>query len=388
MRKNLLLDFPVFSRQETKTPRINAKTFPTSAFRISAPLRARFSRFVFRCGFVICPMLRKQFFLSIFPATVGAWLSPALAQQVPPDTEKIVPDYLQPGDTIGICCPAGYLLAEDVENCVQWLKVWGWRVKLGRSVGDKWFRLAGTDESRLADLQTMLDDPELKAILFGKGGYGYMRIMDGINWEKFRQNPKWLIGFSDITALHLQLQAGGTSFPSIHSIMASSFKTFENHSMYSLKMALKGQPIDYQFKPGAKNRLGKATGILIGGNLSLLVALQGSKSEMDTRGKILFIEDVGEYMYTVDRMLLNLKRSGKLDGLAALLVGGFTNFKQEKEGDPDRTLEEVVWEKVKDYDYPVAFDFPSGHQPQNMALKMGMRYELNVVDGVCGLKEV
>ena len=215
-----------------------------------------------------------------------------------------------------------------------------------------------------------------------------MRIMDGINWEKFCQNPKWLIGFSDITALHLQLQAGSLSFPSIHSIMANSFKTFENDSMYSLKMALKGQPIDYQFKVNPQNRQGTASGILIGGNLSLLIALQGSKSEIDTRGKILFLEDVGEYMYTVDRMLLNLKRSGKLDELAALLVGGFTNFKQEKEGDPDRTLEEVIWEKVKEYDYPVAFDFPSGHQPQNMALKMGMSYELRVEDGICGLKEV
>jgi muramoyltetrapeptide carboxypeptidase len=332
-------------------------------------------------------MKRKQFLTSILPATIGASLLPNSLLATPPATEKIVPAYLQPGDTVGICCPAGYLPAEDVENCVQWLKVWGWRVKLGKSVGDKWFRLAGSDECRLADFQSMLDDPELKAILFGKGGYGYMRIMDGINWEKFQQNPKWLAGFSDITAMHLQLQAG-PAIPSIHSIMSNSFKIFENESMYSLKMALKGQPIDYQFKANPNNRTGTATGILIGGNLSLLVALQGSSSEMDTKGKILFIEDVGEYHYTVDRMLLNLKRSGKLDHLAALLVGGFTNYKDEKEGDPDRTLEEIVCEKVKEYDYPVAFDFPAGHQPQNMALKMGVRYELRVETSICSLKEI
>lgn len=229
----------------------------------------------------------------------------------------------------------------------------------------------------------MLDDDSINAILFGRGGYGAMRMMDKLNYEKFMRKPKWLVGYSDITALHCQVQSL-CGIPTIHADMGNGFGDEEDASSMSLQKMLMGVKQPYQAEPFVLNRNGEASGKLVGGNLSLVTAMHGSKSELDTAGKLLFIEDVGEYKYTVDRMMLTLKRSGKLDKLAGLIVGGFTAIKKEEEEiEPEKdkfllTVEELILEKVKEYNYPVCFHFPAGHQKVNLALKLGMNYRLQV----------
>jgi muramoyltetrapeptide carboxypeptidase len=232
----------------------------------------------------------------------------------------------------------------------------------------------------------MLDDPMVKLILIGRGGYGSMRMMDYVNWESFKKNPKWLAGYSDITAFHCHINRN-FGIPTIHGRMAGGFNSKEDESDISLKEILEGKPMKYSWKPSVSNREGNAEGILVGGNLSMIYAMQASKSELDTNGKILFIEDVSEYRYTIDRMLVNLKRSGKLSNLSGLVVGGITDVKEEKDGFFTMSMEDIIFENVKEYGYPVCFGFPAGHQKPNLALKLGMRHLLWVNKEVCLLGE-
>ncbi len=298
-----------------------------------------------------------------------------------------VPVYLEKGDTIGLVCPAGFMETEKTGTCISVLQQWGYRVKLGETVGRQHHYFAGTDGERRKDFQQMLDDDEVKAILCARGGYGVSRIIDDINWKPFKKQPKWIIGFSDVTVFHSYLFTK-LKTASMHAPMANAFNDdgWRNPYVQSLKKALSGKPVNYQVNSNPLNLNGTATGQLIGGNLSLLAHQIGTKSDIDTKNKILFIEDVGEYKYNIDRMLVQLGRAGKLKELAGLLVGGFTDMKDTVTpfGKP---INELILDHVYKYEYPVCFDFPVGHQKENFCLKSGMPYELKVGRKV-SLKEI
>jgi muramoyltetrapeptide carboxypeptidase len=334
-------------------------------------------------------MNRTQFLHTILPVTLGAFFSKkafAVSDTASQPLFSRTPKYLQPGDTIAVTCPAGPVEKGEIQNCITALESWGFKTKIGHTVGSHWQRFGGTDEERAADLQGCLDDEQVAAVLFARGGYGVMRIMDKINWERFAEHPKWLVGYSDITAIHCHVNTL-YKIPTLHAPMASSFKSQPDEASESIKQALTGQAIHYKFAGNAYNKCGQTTGEMVGGNLSMIYAMQASKSELNTDGKILLIEDVSEYKYTIDRMLMNLKRSGKLEKLAALVVGGITGIKTDAETNYPVSIEELVYEKVKEYNYPVCFHFPAGHQRLNLALKLGMQYQLNVGKNDCSLKE-
>lgn len=299
------------------------------------------------------------------------------------------PPYLSKGDTIGIVCPAGYMPAEKLAECVRVLtEEWGYQVKLGQTVGgDSATYFSGTDEERLADLQAMLDDPDIKAILCGRGGYGTSRIIDQLSFKAFVEQPKWIIGFSDITVLHCHIYRN-YYISSLHAPMGSAFNDagYINRYVQSLRQALEGQWARYVIDPHEMNRTGEAIGELVGGNLALLAHLTGSDSEIKTKGRILFIEDVGEYLYNIDRMWVQLKRAGKLDKLAGLIVGGFTDMK-DTERPFGKEVYEIIMDAVKEYDYPVCFNFPVSHGKENLALKIGAGYKLKVTKARVLLEE-
>lgn len=329
-------------------------------------------------------MNRKGFLSTVFPLTAitTAFLSPSK------ETKKSVlgktPAYLKSGDTIGICCPSGFITASDCQAAITKMQEWGFKIKIGNTIGAQDHTLAGTDQERLNDFQRMLDDQEVKAIMLGRGGYGAVRIIDKIDFSKFVKNPKWIIGFSDATVFHLHINRN-YGIPTIHSKMCNSFPDdfsradeIQIATIDSIRKCLNGTKMNYSAVVNIHNRPGIAKGKIIGGNLSLIDNLCGSVSDVDTAGKILFIEDVGEYLYKLDGMLWNLKRSGKLKNLKGLIVGNF-RIKPDNPGDEfGKTLEQLVLEKVKDYNYPVCFDFPVGHVKENYALKCGMSHELKV----------
>ena len=299
-----------------------------------------------------------------------------------------LPPSLQPGDTIAIVCPAGYMARERAQTCIDTLQQWGYAVRTGPTLGgasDNYF--SGNDDERLADLQTALDDPDVRAILCGRGGYGLSRIIDRIDFSRFRQSPKWIIGYSDITVLHSHI-AAHFHIATLHAPMAAAFNDggAEDPYVQSLRKALTGDKAVYTCPSHPFNRLGQTIAPLTGGNLALLAHLAGSSSAVGTEGKILFLEDVGEYLYNIDRMLRQLKRSGRLDHLAGLLLGSFSELK-----DTNRpfgaTVEEIILDCIKEYDYPVAFGFPVGHATANVALKTSVPYELKVAAGRTSLTE-
>lgn len=298
----------------------------------------------------------------------------------------LIPPYLQAGDTIAITCPAGYLDFEKTIVAKQTLESWGFHVILGDTVGTEHFYFSGTDEARLKDLQQFLDDDNIKAILMGRGGYGLSRIIDRINFSKFVQHPKWVCGFSDITILHSHIHAR-FGIATLHSPMCGAFRpdTAESEYILSLHSALSAQPVHYPEIRCNHNRNGEAAGILIGGNLAILAHLSGSVSQMDTNGKILFIEDIGEYLYNADRMLINLQRAGMLDGLAGLICGGFTDM-QDTTRPFGQDIYQVILDKVSSYKYPVAFDFPTGHGDVNYTLALGLPHKLAVHEHICNLR--
>ena len=299
-----------------------------------------------------------------------------------------IPPYLNPGDTIGIVCPAGFMPFEKALICIETLKAWGFNVVPGKTLGNQYHYFSGTDEQRRDDLQQMLDDENIDAILCARGGYGTGRIIDKLDFSKFIQHPKWVIGFSDITVLHCHLFSN-YKIASMHGPMAAAFDDggFKNKYIQSLHEALSGKKADYKTEGNILDQPGKAKGILVGGNLSLLVNLIGTPSDIQTKNKILFIEEVSEYIYSVDRMMYQLKRSGKLEHLKGLIIGGFSDMK-------DTTLpfgqsvQQAVKDLVKDYKYPVCFDFPISHEKQNFAVKVGIKYKLNVAENLVELREL
>lgn len=288
-----------------------------------------------------------------------------------------VPPYLKKGDTIGIVAPAGYMPIEKMQACIETLDSWGYNVKLGSTThSESRNYFSGTDDERLKDLQEMLDDHSIKAILCARGGYGLSRIIDELNFKKFRKHPKWIIGFSDITVLQSHILSN-FKIPTIHAPMAAAFNEGENQYIQSLKNTMEGKPAHYEASAHAFNHTGQAKGQLVGGNLSLLAHLTGTNSDIKTKGKILFLEDIGEYLYNIDRMLIQLKRAGKINKLAGLIIGGFTDTK-DTERPFGKSVYELIYEQVRDYDYPVCFGFPVSHEKENVALKIGMKYHLDV----------
>jgi muramoyltetrapeptide carboxypeptidase len=296
------------------------------------------------------------------------------------------PPFLRKGDTIGIVCPSGYLPLEDTNACVQLLQEWGFRVRMGTTVGNRFHSFAGTDEERRIDLQQMLDDHAIQAILCGRGGYGMSRIIDQLDFRKFKKHPKWIIGFSDITVLHAHLH-GKLQLASLHASMARAFVEKNSGNIKSLRAALSGKKSRYRCLPHHLNKQGEAIGWLVGGNLSLLAHLAGTKTSLFTKGAVLFLEDVGEYIYNIDRMMIQLKRSGMLADLTGLVIGGFTESKDTKMPFGS-TVEELIWAQVKEYGYPVCFGFPVSHGEQNLALKHGVKHRLRITSRSVLLEEV
>lgn len=285
------------------------------------------------------------------------------------------PPYLTIGDTVAITCPAKKL-TRDILDAVTLLESWGLNVVLGETVKASWHQFAGTDELRASDMQLFLDDPNIKAIFAARGGYGTIRIIDRIDFSVFKKHPKWIIGFSDITVLHSHIQAVYKT-ESIHGQMPLTIPDGSSVSLETLKKALFNEALDYKYTSAVKNRSGEANAVLIGGNLTLLVMMAGSVSEQDYSEKILFLEDVGEYLYSLDRMMWNLKRSGKLTNLKGLIVGSFTEMK-DNDIPFGQTAEQIIMEHVKEFDYPVCFNFPAGHINDNRALIFGRKVNMLV----------
>lgn len=285
------------------------------------------------------------------------------------------PDYLQEGDTVVVIAPAGKIKEEGLDQAIAELKDWGLEVVIGNHALDGHNYFSASDQYRLADLQNAIDSLEYKAIFCARGGYGLTRIIDQVDFCSFATFPKWIIGFSDVTSLHLALSRHKTE--SIHSVMPTGFVSANPISVEYLRKVLFGEKIIIESKPNKYSRCGNAEALIIGGNLSLLSASIGTKDELKTTGKILFIEEIDEYLYKIDRMLGQLNRSGKLSNLKGLVIGHMTGIK-------DTTvpfgvkIEQMILEHVSLYDYPVLFDVPVGHEPINFPILQEGMYQLEV----------
>ncbi len=285
------------------------------------------------------------------------------------------PQYLKKGDKIALVCPAKKL-PKSIDYAIGVLKGWGLEVIIGKSVYASYHQFAGKDTLRAKDIQQFLDDPSIKAIIAGRGGYGSIRIIDDLDFTVFKEKPKWFVGFSDITVIlsHIIAQC---EVECIHAQMPYTFEEATLASLDSLRKSLFGEPQQYQYQSEFKNRPGNITGTLIGGNLTLLSMVQGSVSEMDYTDKILFLEDVGEQESSIDRMLRMLKRAGKLKNLKGLIIGAFNEIAAEKIPF-GQTTNEVISKIVAEYDFPLCFDFPTGHIDDNLSLVLGATVALKI----------
>ena len=296
------------------------------------------------------------------------------------NNKLIKPEYLKKGDTVAIVAPSGVLKNYNgyILKAKELLKSWELEVVIGENVFNDNGHFAGTDNQRSADFQLALDDKSIKAIWCARGGYGAMRVIDNLNFEKYKENPKWIIGYSDITAIHNDLHNNKSE--SIHGIMCKSLEKIDvdnNESISLLKKTLFGEKLSYTIEGNNYNIEGNSNGQLIGGNLTLLHCLLGSESSIDTDGKILFIEDLGEYLYHIDRMLISLKRAGYFDNCKGLIVGDFTDMR--KNTTPfGRNLKELILDIVREYDFPVSFGFPAGHGEKNYPMILGREINLEV----------
>jgi muramoyltetrapeptide carboxypeptidase len=298
----------------------------------------------------------------------------------------IQPQNLQAGDVIGMVCPAGNIPLDKVQKCIETLTSWGYQVKLGHTVGGKHFTYSGTDAERAADLQSMMDDPLVKAIICARGGYGLSRIINDLDFTGLQANPKWVIGFSDITVLHAALQQKGIM--SIHGPMAAAFNKGHQGEPYiqAIKAILEGQKTHYQAKVHAYNKLGTVTAQMIGGNLCLIAHLIGSPNSMETKGKILFLEDIGEFHYNLDRMVIQMKNAGLFNDLAGLVLGGFSDMRDEST-DIGAGAFEIIQSHISGFNYPVCYDFPISHGLSNYPIKEGAIYHLNIQTNQVSLQE-
>jgi muramoyltetrapeptide carboxypeptidase len=340
--------------------------------------------------------MKRRDFLGTAMGTLAALPALRPGMQNPERAAKgiLIPSYLQPGDLIGITSPAGSITCDEIQPAVRQIESWGFRTVAGNSIGKKDFTFGGTDAERQADFQSMLDNPSIQAILCARGGYGAVRIIDGLDFRRYASKPKWIIGFSDITVMHSHINRN-YKVATLHSKMCNSFpevwesaEPVQVDSILSIRKALSGEIMSYSCLPDSNNRTGLAEGALVGGNLSTLESLIGTRSDLDTNHKILFVEDTGEYLYSIDRLFWSLKRSGKLTNLKALIVGGF-KIKPDDPGEEfGKTIYDIVLEKVREYNYPVCFNFPVGHQKDNYALKCGILHRLEVRSDASQLVEL
>jgi muramoyltetrapeptide carboxypeptidase len=294
------------------------------------------------------------------------------------DKKLIRPPSLKPGDKVGIVAPARKVSREEMAPAIEMMASWGYEIVEGKHLYGSHNQFSGTDQERVSDLQAMLDNPGIKAVFCARGGYGSARVIDRLDFSAFRKSPKWIVGYSDITVFHSHIP-GHFGIEALHACMPINFPGDRkmNESLNSLKRILEGEDVSYAIPPHEFNRNGISNGQLCGGNLSMLYSLSGTASDINTEGKILFLEDLDEYLYHIDRIMMNLKRSGKLEKLAGLVVGGMNDM-NDNEIPFGKTAYEIISGAVSEYTYPVLFDFPAGHIPDNRALVMGGKYELCV----------
>lgn len=287
------------------------------------------------------------------------------------------PAFLQKGDTVGILSTARKIDPINLQPAINLLESWGLHVVIGKTIGKSDNQLAGADWQRATDFQEMLDNPKIKAIWTAKGGYGTVRIIDRIDFTKFRKKPKWIVGFSDVTVLHSHINTMGIE--TLHGMMAVSAKTATPYAIESLRKSLFGEKLEYHIPKHPYNKSGKVKGEIVGGNLSVLYSILGSKSEADYKGKILFIEDLDEYLYHIDRMMMNLKRNGCFDGIKGLIIGGMTEM-NDNDIPWGKDALQIVQDVLKDYDFPIIYNFPAGHMKDNRALILGETVLMDVND--------
>ncbi len=296
-------------------------------------------------------------------------------------TNSNQPPHLKRGDTILILAPAGKIKGKEaIQAGIDLAKKWGLVVTFGEHLYNQHNTFAGTDEERLADLQKGLNDPTIKMIWSARGGYGLVRIVDDLDFTKFKQHPKWVVGYSDVTVLHNKINNLGVQ--TIHGQMPLTFDLEDpiySESIETLYQVLFGGKLKYKLDASENNRLGKTNGELVGGNLSIIYSMLGSNASLNTDGKVLFIEDVGEALYHIDRMMISLKRAGYFKNCKGLIVGDF-RLKKNEGNKFGLTLEEIVLEAVEGTDFPVIFNFPAGHVDDNRALIMGADIQLKVSD--------
>ncbi|WP_395077990.1 LD-carboxypeptidase [Flavobacterium sp.] len=290
----------------------------------------------------------------------------------------ITPPYLKKGDTIAIVATARKNIDDNLKFATDLLNSWGLNVKIGSTIGLDLNQLAGTDAQRAQDFQDQMDNSNIKAIWCVRGGYGTVRMIDLLDFTKFKVNPKWIIGFSDVTVLHNHLNTMG--FKSIHGIMPVSSKATEE-AKESLRISLFGEKLKYEIDSHAMNRMGKASGELVGGNLSILYSLMGSKSAINCDDKILFMEDLDEYLYHIDRMMMNLRRNGCLESIKGIIVGAMTKMK-DNDIPWGKDVLQIIEDVTKKYNIPIIYDFPAGHISDNRALIMGNKVSITV-DPIC-----
>lgn len=300
-----------------------------------------------------------------------------LFQTAQSQRKMITPEFLQKGDTVGILATARKIDLATLQPAIKLLESWGLHVVIGKTIGKELNQLAGPDWQRATDFQEMLDNPKIKAIWAAKGGYGTVRIIDRIDFTNFKKKPKWIVGFSDVTVLHSQINS--MNIETLHGIMAVSAGSATPEAIESLRKSLFGQKLEYHVPKHAFNVKGKAKGELVGGNLSVLYSILGSKSEVDYKGKILFIEDLDEYLYHIDRMMMNLKRNGYFDNIKAVIVGGMTSM-NDNDIPWGKNSEEIIQDVLKDYKFPIIYNFPAGHIKDNRALILGGNITIDVND--------
>lgn len=296
-------------------------------------------------------------------------------QNLQAQRKMITPEFLKKGDVVGILATARKTDVESLKPAIKLLESWGLQVIVGKTIGKEENQLAGPDWLRATDFQEMLDNPKVKAIWGAKGGYGTVRIIDRIDFANFQKNPKWIAGFSDMTVLHSHINNMGIE--TIHSFMALNAGTANPEVLDSFKKALFGEKLSYTIPVHPFNVNGKAKGEIVGGNLSVLYSIMGSKSEIDYHDKILFIEDLDEYLYHIDRMLMNLKRNGYFNGLKAVIVGGMTSM-NDNEIPWGKDALQIIKDVLKDYKFPIIYNFPAGHIKDNRTLILGKTVSVEV----------
>jgi len=299
----------------------------------------------------------------------------------------IRPDWLQPNDKIGILAPARKIAQEEIQSTIRLFEENDFQVVMSFNLFREYHQFSGTDQERTADLQSFLDAVEIKAIICARGGYGTVRLIDRLDFTLFQQYPKWICGYSDITVLHSHIFQN-LKIPTIHSVMPINIKENykDDRNCFTLLQALRGENLIYHIEKHSLNRNGEAKGKLVGGNLSILYSLLGSDSDVDTKDCILFIEDLEEYLYHVDRMMVNMKRNGKLQNIKALLVGCM-NRMNDNAIPFGKTAEEIIAEHCADYDFPLCFNVPSGHGKYNYALRLGMKVHINITNDLSIIKQ-